>query len=61
MNQNTQTYTTRNSIITCTNTSCYRKNCPNYSPRAGKNSFNFPDCIERMYAKKLEQQVHKPS
>jgi len=35
----------RDTIIPCTHTSCYQKDCPNYVKEYKKGSFFFPDCI----------------
>ena len=51
----------KNFIVSCTNTECYRKDCPNYSNRVLKDSFNFPDCIERIRNEQMGQKIPQTS
>lgn len=54
----------REIIRLCSETDCYRKDCPNYSNRVTKQSFHFPDCIEKVtnvFKQKLESKIPKTS
>lgn len=35
----------RNTVLTCTNTTCFKRDCPNHTPRLKPNSIGFTSCI----------------